>query len=149
MNLFDAQAAIVSTLTPLLDPIPVLAHGGTFTERELPMLLSQAPCVLIAARRLDGYSAAGLQRWSARVAWVAFCLAIDSEVGRAEVAMDCAYSLVRIVPQQRWGLDTQCKIPDFASIAADNLYSSHVNNLRVALWAVGWNQTHYFSEDGT
>ena len=48
-------------------------------------------------------------------------------------------------PAQLWGkTDQDCRPPDIDTIAADNLYTGHINNLRVALWAVAWTQTFFF-----
>lgn len=148
MSLIAAQTAVVGTLAPLFPALRVEAHGGRFTEAELAILLGRTPCLLIAVLGFDTYASSGLHRWSASVSWGAYCLAADSATGRAELAMETVYALIERLPGQRWGLGAACKPPDMPTFAADNLYTGHANNLRIALWAASWSQTHHF-EDST
>lgn len=148
MSLASAQAAIVDTLAGVLPGMTVEAHGGRFTERELPLLLAKAPCVLIAALTVSRYIPYAPSEWQGEVQWAAYCLGADGGGNRAEQAMDAIQALLDEMIDQTWGLlDTQCEPPDFATVRADNLYSGHVNNLRIALWALTWTQTHTFIFD--
>jgi len=147
MSLSDARAAVVETLTTLFPAFRVEAHGGSFTESELAMLLGHAPCLLVAVLRLHDYASIGMHRWSASVDWVAVLLAKDGASQRAELALESAHALIACLPGQRWGLGTAaCKPPDMASIDAQNLYSGHANNLSIAAWAVSWTQTFTFED---
>lgn len=144
MSLSAAQAAIVATLTELLD-VPVRAHGGMFAERELPLLLGQAPVVLVASTGVADYRPYAPDAWQGVVGWAAYCLAADGVTARAERAMALAQVILDQMIDQTWGLaETACEPPDFTTVRADNLYSGHVNNLRVALWTVSWQQTLTF-----
>jgi len=140
-SLKTAQDAIVATLTGLLD-VTVLAHGGRFVERELPMLLAKAPCVLIAPLSVTSWTPSSPGEWSALVTWGAYCLGADGSGNRAEQAMELAEQVLDQLVQQQWGLtDAVSDEPEPGSPRADNLYTGHVNNLRVALWATSWTQT--------
>lgn len=146
MSLAATQAAIVATLAPLLAPLKVQAHGGQFTERELPLLLAQAPAVLISSLGISGFSPKEPKLWHGDVRWVAYCLGADQQESRAEQAADAAEAVMNQLILQTWGLsDTAIRPAVLDSITAENLYSGHVNVLRVALWAVTWTQTLIFT----
>ncbi|HRD49771.1 MAG TPA: hypothetical protein PL166_09255 [Candidatus Contendobacter sp.] len=144
MNLTTIQNAIVATLTPLLAPLRVQAHGGPFTERELALLLGQAPCVLIAPQNLRRFVPEEPQRWRGEIQWAAVCIGADSGGNRAEQAADAALAVMDQLILQTWGLpDDHVRWVNLDSVAADNLYSGHVNTLRVALWVVTWTQPFF------
>ena len=145
MNLTPLRDAVVTTLQPLFPTWrSVRAHGGTFNERELAMLLGDAPCLLIAILRVQAVQPRGRNGWQADLNWGGFFLAADTLVSdRATSALDGVDTLLStLVNGATWGVP--CLPPTFDSITADNLYSGHVNNLSVALWAVAWTQTHHF-----
>lgn len=145
MSLYDLQAAIVATLAPLVAPVPVIAHGGPFAEAELPMLLGQAPCVLLSVTGVRTFEPYAPGQWRGVVGFAAVSLGADSGGGRAEQAMDLAEIVLGQLIDQQWGLsDAVCEPPDFTAASADNLYTGRVNNLRVALWAVSWTQPFIF-----
>jgi len=141
MTLASIQAAVVATLAPLLTPIAVEAHGGQFTERELPMLLGKAPCVLIAITGVRKIIPLTPTQWTGTLGLAAYCLGKDGDDSRAEQAMDLAEAILNQLLDQQWGYsDDASEPPDFTQVQADNLYTGHVNNLRIALWAVSWLQ---------
>jgi hypothetical protein len=141
---------MVSTLTPILTGLTVEAHGGQFTERELPLLLGKTPCILIAATGVSRYVPYAPGQWQGDTGWAAYCLGADSGGNRAEQAMDAAQALLDQMLDQTWGLaDSVCEPPDFTTVRAENLYSGHVNILRVALWVVTWQQTLTFATTET
>ncbi len=146
MNLSGALATVAAGLAAGFAPLRVESHGGRFTEREIAMLLGKAPCILAAALGLSRVASRGRDRWAADLRLGAYCLGADTPAeSRAELAMDRAIQIVDLLPHQLWGrTDRDCRPPEIESITADNLYTGHVNNLRVALWAVAWTQTFFF-----
>ena len=146
MNLSGLLNHVVNALTPVFAPLPVAAHGGRFTEDELPMLLGEAPCLRVAILGLPRYVVRGRERWSGEVRLAVYCLGTDTpSISRADLAMDTAIRLVDWLPDQRFGLSEQeSRIPETDSIRAENIYTGDINNLRVALWGVAWNQLFYF-----
>lgn len=146
MSLTTVQTAIVATLTPRLAPLRVQAHGGGFTEKELALLLGQAPCVLITPLGIRGFKPQEPKLWRGDVQWSAYCLGADQGGSRAEQAADAAQAVMDQLILQTWGLpDSEIEPATLSSVAAENLYSGYVNILRVAVWAVTWTQTLSFT----
>lgn len=138
--------AIVATLAPVLAPVPVESHGGQFTENELALVLGKAPCVLIAPLSVSAYTPTARDQWQATVAWGAYCIGSDASGQRAEQALDLAQTLLEQLHDPDWGWDaTMYDTFDYGTVRADNLYSGHINNLRVAVWTVSWAQTLFFT----
>ena len=146
MNLSGVLAVVTERLATEFSPLRVEAHGGRFVEKELPMLLGKAPCILVATLGLADYESRGRNRWAGTLRLGAYCLGADTpSEARSVLAMDTALQIVDLLPAECWGLDTQtCRPPDVTSISAENLYTGHINNLRVALWAVAWTQPFTF-----
>ena len=154
------QAAAVAVLAARYSGLTVVAHGGQFTERELPMLLAQAPALLVAIAGIDRLTPFGETAWRGQVRWAVYVLGSDlpadpgappdvpatPAVPRAAVAADTALDLLLWLPDQRWSL-ADASLPDPDSFSADNLYTGHVNNLRIALWGVTWTQTFLFTPE--
>ena len=147
------QAAVVAALATRYPALNVRAHGGQFTERELPMLLAQAPALLVAVAGLSALTPSGEIAWRAGVRWTVYVLGADVPADppdpaqpRATLASDTAFDLLLWLPDQRWGL-ADARLPDSDSFAADNLYTGHVNVLRVALWGVTWTQSFLFTPE--
>ena len=153
MTLSAIQTAIVAGLAARYTDLTVVAHGGQFTERELPLLLAQAPALLVASAGLDRLTPSGETAWRGQVRWAVYVLGNDlpadppdPAVPRAALAADTALDLLLWLPDQRWSLAV-ASLPDPESFSADNLYTGHVNNLRVALWGVTWIQTFLFTPE--
>lgn len=146
------QAAVVARLATRYPNLAVAAHGGQFTERELPMLLAQVPTLLVAIAGIGALEPRGETGWRAAVRWAVYVLGADLPADppdpaqpRAALASDTAFDLLLWLPGQSWNL-AGARPPDPASFAADNLYTGHVNTLRVALWGVTWTQSFLFQE---
>lgn len=146
MNLSGALQIVTDSLANHFAPLRVESHGGRFVEREMPMLLGKAPCILVALLGINRYVTRGRDRWNGDLRLGAYCLGADTFTDpRAVLAMDTALRIVDLLPDQLWGLSAQaCRPPDVASIVADNVYTGHINNLRVALWGIAWDQTFSF-----
>lgn len=146
MNLSGARSVVTAGLAAHFAPLRVESHGGRFVERELPMVLGKAPCILVAVLGLDRVAMRGRGRWGADVRFGAYCLGADTTAeARANLAMDRALAVVDLLPLQTWGAtEAVCRPPDITSITAANVYTGHVNNLRIALWACAWIQPFYF-----
>ena len=145
------QAAAVALLATRYPDLTVVAHGGQFTERELPMLLAQAPALLVAIAGIGDLRPYLETGWLGTVRWAVYVLGADVPADppdpaqpRAALASDTAFDLLLWLPDQRWNL-AGARLPDPDSFAADNLYTGHVNVLRVALWGVTWTQTFHFT----
>lgn len=141
MSLSAAHAAVVSTLATAFADWTVEAHGGSFTERELPLLLARAPLLLascLAVDRMTPYRETG---WRAQTRWAVYVFGADTATtDRAVLALDAVAALLAWLPDQRWGL-AAAELPDQESFAAENLYTGQANILQVSLWAVTWTQT--------
>ena len=144
------QATVVAGLAARYPDLTVEAHGGQFTERELPMLLAKAPALLVAIAGFSDLKPYGETGWLATVRWAVYVLGADVPADppdpaqpRAALASDTAFDLLLWLPDQRWSLPG-ARLPDPDSFAADNLYTGHVNVLRVALWGVTWTQSFLF-----
>ncbi len=133
------RAAIVTALTARFAGWTVEAHGGQFTDRELPLLLAKAPCLLVSILGFPHFLPKGPTRWSAEASLAVYVFGRDEAEDRATLALEAAFALLTLLPGQRWNL-TDARPPDADSIRADNLYTGHANNLRVAVWAVAWTQ---------
>lgn len=150
MSLSAVRAALADALAPSFpEARTVKVHGGTFAERDIPMLLADAPCLLVACLGLNGYQIVGRKRWSAALRWAVYCLGADGPATDRDVlAMDLANRLIDLLPGNLWGLAVgECQPPELAGLTADNLFSGRVNNLGVAFWAVAWSQRFTFTSE--
>jgi len=146
MNLTPALAAVVADLTPRFPGLTVDTHGGAFTERELALWLGSVPCLRVGCLGLNRIAPRGGRGgWQADLRWSAYILTTDSPAGdRLTVALDTVDTLLAtLITGPGWGLTGQP--PQLDTIQAENLYTGPVNILSVALWAVAWTQTHYFT----
>lgn len=136
------RTAITGVLATRYPTLTVEAHGGSFTERELPLLLAKAPAILVACTRITGLQIhEDASRWQADLGFALYVFGADSATTERDVlALDTVFDLLTFLPQQRWGL-TAARLPDENSITADNLYTGQVNILRVAVWGLTWTQT--------
>ena len=139
------QAAIVAATAARFPDWTVAAHGGQFTERELPRLLAHAPALLVGGLRIPTLVPAGPGRWKATLDWAIYVVGTDQKDLPADtVAFDVVYDLLTWLPDQKWGL-AEARLPEAASLNADNLYTGHVNLLRISLWAVAWSQLFFLT----
>ena len=147
MSLAALTGAIVTTLSSRLTPVRVKEHGGSFTERELALLLGEAPCLLVSPIGLADFgSNHNLNGWQATARFTVYCLSTDANGHRADAAKDQAQAVLNLLLEdQDWGLPTQCDVPVLTSLRAENLYSGKINVLSVALWAVSWEQLFIFT----
>lgn len=147
MSLATVQAAVVSALATEFPTLTVEAHGGTFTEREVPLLLARAPLLLVSCLGVDRMTPFGATAWRIQTRWAIYVFGADTvTTDRDVLALDAVAALLVWLPDQRWGL-TAAELPDPESFAADNLYTGHVNILQVSLWAVTWTQTLILSPE--
>lgn len=131
---------VVKELSARYAPWKVMAHGGSFGERELPLLMEQAPALLVSCSGIEDLRPRGASRWDATLSWVLFVLASDQGgVGRASVALDVVVDLLEWLPTQKWGND-HARLPIIDTLQADNLYTGHINLLQVAMWGLRWKQ---------
>lgn len=148
MSLPQLMVGMGDTLTPLLSPMKVKSHGGQFTEREIALLLGDSPAVLIAALNLgdfapndeqDGFQTAGR--------FAAYCIGVATATDTStETAMTAAQTVINaLLTDQTWGVPALCTPPELTSIAAEAVYSGHINVLSVAIWAVTWTQNFEFT----
>lgn len=141
----EIQDAIVAAVAARYPAFAVEAHGGNFSEREVPMLLAKAPAILVACATVPGLQPAGAHKWRSTLRWGLFVLGADTATAdRDDGALDTAFDLLLWLPSQRWGLE-EARLPEQASFSADNLYTGSLNNLRVALWGVRWDQAFTFT----
>lgn len=135
----SAVTGVIATRYPALT---VEAHGGSFTERELPLLLAKAPAILVACTRIAGLQVhEDASRWQATLGFALYVFGADTTTTERDVlALDTVFDLLTFLPQQRWGLP-EARMIDEDRITADNLYTGQVNILRVAVWGLTWDQT--------
>lgn len=146
-TLFTVQTAIVNALTPVVAPLKVQAHGGAFTEKELALLLGDAPCVLVSPLAVEGFKPTDDTTWRGDVRWAAVCLAVEQPgLPREQQASDAATHIMGQLISQSWGLtDADLEPAALSSITAEAVYSGRVNLLQVSIWAVSWTQTLVFT----
>lgn len=135
------RSAVTTAIETRYPALNVEAHGGQFTERELPLLLAKTPAILVACTRIGALQSwdAGA-RWKADLGFALYIFGADSATTERDVlALDTVFDLLTWLPDQRWGL-AEAELPDRTSFAADNLYTGQVNILRVAVWGLTWTQ---------
>lgn len=135
------RTAVTGAVAARYPALAVEAHGGRFTEREIPLLLAKAPAILVACTgmaRMQSWQAGA--RWKADLGFALYVFGADTaSAGRDVLALDTAFDLMTWLPEQRWGLP-EADLPARDSFAADNLYTGTVNILRVAVWGLTWTQ---------
>jgi hypothetical protein len=140
MNPSAIQDAIVVGLEARYPAFTVEPHGGNLVEREVPMLLSKAPALLLAITGFRDVAVYDGGRWAATFTFSLVVLGKDTATdARDDLAVDAVFDLLPWLPYQRWGLN-EALPPDPASLTADNLYTGSLNNLRIALWGLRWSQ---------
>ena len=147
----EIQAAIVAALAARYPAFTVEPHGGSFTEREMPLLLAKAPCLLVACIGGTNLAPAGMDRsagtdrWRGDLTFVLYVFGADTATdGRAALALDTVFDVLTWLPDQNWGF-SHARVANRASIRADNLYTGQVNLLRVAVWGLTWTQSFFFT----
>lgn len=137
------QDAVVSAIQARYPLFRVEAHGGNFSERELPLLLAKAPAILVCCVRIQDMKAHG-EQLQATFDWALFILGADQgTTERDTLALDTVTDLLAWLPHQKWGLSA-ARLPHFDTLAADNLYTGSTNILRVAVWGLRWKQNFIF-----
>lgn len=138
----DIQDALVAALAARYPTIKVEAHGGNFTEKEIPFLMGKAPLLLVAFSGFSDLSVGETPlHWQATIRFSLVMIGADtSTTARDDLAVDTVFDLLAWLPSQDWGL-TAARLLDRASLTADNLYTGTLNTLRIALWAVSFEQT--------
>jgi len=140
------RGAIVTALKTRYPTLTVEAHGGSFTERELPLLLAKAPAILVACTGGANLTAAGPDRWKGDLRWALYVFGADTATTERDVlALDTVFNLLTWLPEQKWELGNDARLPERNTITADNLYTGQVNILRVAVWGLTWTQTFFFT----
>lgn len=145
MSLETLRDAVVATISAAVGPeIACEPHGGRFDAAELKRVSTKAPAVFVAVLGYrDLAYANGL--YQANVAWGAFVVARDRRgVHRDLVATAVMDRLALIVPEQTWSTDACLGTPQ--AVRGDNLFSSGVDKLGVAMWAMTWQQTMVLAE---
>lgn len=147
MTLSQARAAVVAALQAQFPTLKVEAHGGRFTEKEVALMLSKAPAMLVSPVGFPAMTPQGPMHWKADVDWALYVFAADTATtGRDVVALDVVQELMTWLPEQRWGL-AESRLMARDSLTAENLYTGHINILRVSLWALTWQQPFFISKE--
>lgn len=141
----EIQDAIVAGLAARYPDFTVEAHGGSFTERELPLLLAKAPCLLVACIGGTNLTWAGPTRWRGDLNFVLYVFGADTaSTERAALALDTVFDVLAWLPDQNWSV-SDARPTDRTTVRADNLYTGQVNLLRVAVWGLTWTQSFFFT----
>ncbi len=147
MSVSAILTAAVTALSTRYPTFTVEAHGGQFTERELPLLLGKAPALLVTCAGVQNLTPSGETAFRGDWRWALYVLALDAgATARAPLALETALDLLLWLPDQRWNRPDAFPV-DPEQIVADNLYTGHVNTLRVALWGVTWSQSFLFTPE--
>lgn len=134
-------AAAVAALAARYPGFKVEAHGGRFAESDVPLLLAKAPALLLGCGGLPQLAPVGERGWRADWTWALYVLGADvGATGRDALALDTCADLMTWLPEQTWGVPG-ARLVDPAAISADNLFTGHVNILRVSLWGLTWTQS--------
>ena len=145
MKLTGVRDAMVSTLAARYPALKVESHGGQFTEKEVALLLGKAPALLVGCLGFPALEPF-IDQWKGAATWAVYVFAADTATNARDVlALDIVQDLMTWLPDQRWGIG-EADFVDRESLTADNLYTGHVNILRVSLWAVTWSQTFLLSK---
>jgi hypothetical protein len=117
--------------------IQVVEHGGPITLEELKRVATRAPALVVACLGVPSITREGMQV-TTDAAYAVFCVAAKSP---SETQGDIALALVSLasldIPGQRWN-QAASGVPQ--QIAATNLYSSALDKVGLALWAIRWRQ---------
>lgn len=125
-----------------LDHVEVLEYGGTFTAEDVKRISVKSPAVAVACLGLPEIQFQG-HDVEARVSFGAFCFAKNrKKVLRDVEALNLMESVAAGLLQNRWkdkdGEPTASGAPQ--EITGANLYSTVLDKMLVALWAVRWVQ---------
>ena len=151
MNLSIARAEIARYYGNALGHVTVFQHGGPFSLAEVKRISKKSPAVAIVCLRLPGTESSGHDILS-EVSFGAFCFSNNrKKILRDVEALDLSERVLVHLNRNRWpdkdGTDSASGPP--REISAANLYSTALDELGVALWAVSWKQRVTLDRDET
>ena len=139
MSVLAVRASIVQQLQATLPPgVQVLAHGGRFdSAEEIKRYVTKGPTVLVSCMRIP-LSTPGTARVMLPAGWAIFVITKDVPgAPRDQGAIALVEAVLLQINSNLWGR-TDVMVP--SAIESRNLYSSKVDNLGVALWAITFTQ---------
>ena len=139
MSLLALRTAIDGAVKAALPTVKsVKPHGGRFTLEEIRRIAAQTPSVRIALLGLNSIGQTTGSEVRALAVVAVFVLTRDAPaVHRDVAALALVEVLVKLVPGNVWGL-ADVDAPN--DVRADNLFSTQLDKVGVALWAVNWRQ---------
>lgn len=137
-DLVSAREAIVAAIEANVPSLRTCeSHGGRFDRGELQRIGRKAPAVFVAALSVPGLEEMG-GAVPANLRWGAYVITRDTpQAGRDVAVLDYTEALLRLVRDNRWGLDGAQKP---TKVSADNLFSGKLDSSGIAMWAVTWDQ---------
>lgn len=116
----------------------VEAHGGRFDLDEIKRLAAKSPSMLVACLGVLSARANSAGETEAVCKWAAFVLTTDKRAVPRDVgALTLVAAVLPVIPDNRWEVDG-VNVP--RNVRADNLFSTALDKIGVALWAVTWDQ---------
>ena len=139
MSLITARKSIITVIKAGLTSLKTCEeHGGRFDANELKRVAKKSPAVYLAALAVNNVDEDSLG-YHGVVTWAAFVIAKgDSVTNRAEVALGVVNSLGLLIPGNNWAVEEFRGRPK--KIRSQNLFSSSIDKLGVAMWGVTWQQ---------
>ncbi|EGJ49048.1 phage protein Gp37 [Desulfocurvibacter africanus] len=142
MSLTAMREAIVAKIKAELPELKTVeSHGGRFDFAELKRVSARTPAAFAACLGVSDAQAWGSGgEVSCSALWAVFVVVASKQrdAPRDLVAMALTQAVLGLLPDQRWGLDASRSSP--GQIRADNLFSSVVDKIGVAMWGVSWRQ---------
>ena len=134
------RGAVVTSLRAAFPPasVPVVrAHRGAFNPSSVARYSRKSPAIFVVLHGTDNVERMGDGKTRTRVSMSAVAITNvgDGDDDDASVAM--VETLIRLVPNEDWDLDDA---DGAENVRAQNLYSDKLDDKRVNMWAVTWEQ---------
>ncbi|SPD73813.1 conserved hypothetical protein [uncultured Desulfobacterium sp.] len=136
----DVRSAIIDAIKTGVPGLEdhVEPHGGRFDLEELKRLAQRSPSMLVACLGVVSARANSAGETEAVCKWAAFVLTTDKRgVARDVGVLALVAAVLPVIPDNCWGVDG---VNSPKNIRADNLFSTALDKIGVALWAITWDQ---------
>ena len=139
MTLLDLRESVRLTLASAVPGlVKVQTHGGRFDIDALRNYTTLAPCAVVSVLDMPAVTLEGSQLVG-DVSWGVFIITKDVGVTKRDALalalVEACFTTIR--PGQTWGSsDTHAA----EKLKASNLFSTKIDGMGIALWAVTWRQ---------
>lgn len=139
MSLIEQRTAIVAAVKAVCpELVDCQSHGGRFTLDDFKRIAQRTPTVRVGCLGIRDMVNDGAGGIDATATWGIFVITTDKpQLPRDGGALILVNAIATIIPDNLWN-NTATGYPE--GTRGDNLFSSQLEGIGVALWAITWQQ---------